>query len=615
MITTSAPNMDIIEVTASHNAGDACPSFSLTVKPHLGTAQAVATHLAWTPPNPLTITVDDLSWECVPLDVPIRISAAEVVYQVNYYPRLMHLLRRAKLKKPAVWVAAPAWEQNLYLKDIDTETYRIFTKEADVYAANGFTVQEIFSDLSTLCGFQFLPNFPELHVSQKSLMCDENTPILDFVGSLLPSGFRFVWDMRVDGVTISLLSPPMGTALTTPDVTSLEQVTPPVETYDSVSITGSPYKLSTGLSLGGGLGSRQTVDAPDPEEDTLPDEVGELDGKPTRTVTTRTVQPDPYHAPFAVLTEQATMTVNGAAHRVTTTETTFDCADCVLYETPRVTKTVKTIGGLATTLHKSTVTAAGVYYLTGELQILSRAEFLAANPTPSVLLSAYPRWKDAMEIVTDEKTYTPPSQASRFWPEGCERSNAQSTTRAGYLINGRFVDATGAPAAVLQSVASLLQQSGTPLVATLSAQTKMVERTARTLRQQGASAYRFEEVRQTLDAASGEIQTQEAMIPVNSDPPTSPTRWRTAPLTAVFDKTSVAGNLVFRLTASIPTSNPSDFAVWATRLFYDATHPRRVYSLSTTFIVPQGFLLGGGMVTAWSASQKGNLFSATLTIE
>lgn len=615
MITTSSPNLDIVEVSASHNAGDACPSFSLTVKPHLGTTQAVTTHLAWTPPNPLTITVDGLSWECVPLDVPIRISASEVVYQVNYYPRIMHILRRAKLKKPAVWISAPTWEQNVYLKDIDTETYQIFTKDADVYASNGYTVQEILQDLSGLCGFQFLPNFPELHVSQKSLMCDENTPILDFIGSLLPSGFRFVWDMRTDGVTISLLSPPIGTSFAPPTATSLEQITPPVETYDSVSITGAPYKLSTGLSLGGGFGSQAVVSAPAAYEETLPEETGELNGQPTRTTRTRIVQPDPFNTPFAIPSEAETGFVKAVTDRRTLTDTAYENQDAVLYETPRVTGTTRTVSGRGVKLTQGIVTTTGAVLLSEGFQIMTAAEYQAASSKPKILLSASMEWVDSLETTTDSKGYVAPESASKVWPEGTEQQNVQTTTCKGYLVNGRFFKRATSPSAILQEVGAMLQQTNATAIATLSMATRDIERVSRTLRLQAAGAYRFEEVRQTLDPVTDTIKTTSAMLPVNSDPPTSPTRWRTAPLTAVLDKTSAAGNLVFRLAASVPTSNPRDFETWATRLFYDATHPRRVYSLATTFLVPQGFLLGGGMVTGWSASQKGNVFSATLTIE
>lgn len=617
MITCSAANLDIIEISASHNAGDACPSFTVTVKPHLGTTQPAAAHLAWTPPALVTFEIDGNSWECVPREAPVRLAANEVVYTVSYYPRLMHLLSRAKLKKPAVWVSAPQWETDIYLKDFDKDDYHIFIKDADVYASNGWTVADIFESLSALIGYKIAANFPAYHVSQKTVVCDENTAILDFIGSLLPSGFRFIWTMTVDGLLITLLAPSTTGAITLPpNCLSLEQQTPPVEAYDSVSITGAPYKLGTGFDLGsGGFGSKSSVDVPATVKETLPEETGELDGKQTRVTRSRRYQPDPYNTPFAVLTETETTYLDAKKDRIVVTTTAYDNQHAVLYETPRVIRTTRTISGYGATLLQGAVSAEGGVLMSDGYQLMTYDEYQAASPKPVILLSAIPRWMESLEVVTDEKTYITPETASKLWPEGTEKLNTQSTTCAGNLVNGRYFKGNVAPSVILQEVGGMLQQATTAAPLSVTTTTKTVDRVTRSLRVSGAGAYRFEETRHTLDPLTGALQTTTATLPVNSDPPSSPTRWRTAPLTATLGKTSATANIVFRAVGSVPTSNPADFKVWATRLFVDMTQPRKSYTVSVPSLIPTGALCMGRMVTGWSCSQRGNVFSASLTLE
>lgn len=617
MITCSAANLDIIEISASHNAGDACPSFTVTIKPHLGTTQPVAVHLAWMPPALVTFDIDGNSWDCVPRDAPVRIAANEVTYSVSYYPRLMHLLSRAKLKKPAVWVSAPQWETDLYLKDFNKDDYHIFIKDADVYASNGWTVADIFESLSALIGCQVTAKFPSYHVSQKTVICDENTAILDFIGSLLPSGFRFIWTMTIDGLMITLLAPPAtGRFAAPPDCISLEQQTPPVEAYDSVSITGAPYKIGTGIDLGGaGFGSKSSVDTPPATQEDLPDETGELDDKQTRVTRSRLIQPDPYKTPFAVLSETETSYINEKIDRRTVTVTDYENQQAVLYETPRVIRTTRTISGYGATLLQGAVSAEGSVLMSDGYQLMTYDEYQAASPKPVILLSAIPQWQESLEVVTDEKTYITPETASKLWPEGTEKLNTQSTTCVGNLVNGRYFKGNVAPSVILQEVGGMLQQATTAAPLSVTTTTKTVDRVTRSLRVSGAGAYRFEETRHTLDPLTGALQTTTAMLPVNSDPPSSPTRWRTAPLTATLDKTSATANLVFRAVGSVPTSNPADFKVWATRLFVDMTQPRKSYTVSVPSLIPTGALCMGRMVTGWSCSQRGNVFSASLTLE
>ena len=617
MITCSVANLDIIEISASHNAGDACPSFTVTVKPHLGTTQPAAAHLAWTPPALVTFEIDGNSWDCVPRDAPVRLAANEVVYTVSYYPRLMHLLSRAKLKKPAIWVSAPQWETDLYLKDFDKDDYHIFIKDADVYASNGWTIADIFESLSALIGYKIAAKFPSYHVSQKTVICDENTAILDFIGSLLPSGFRFIWTMTFDGMAITLLAPPAtGNFAVPPDCVSLEQQTPPAEAYDSISITGAPYKLGTGFDLGsGGSGSKASVDVPATVEETLPEETSELDGKQTRVTRSRRYQPDPYNTPFAVLTETETTYLDAKKDRIVVTTTAYDNQHAVLYETPRVIRTTRTVSGYGAVLLQGAVSAEGSMLLSDGYQIMTYAEYQAASPKPTILFSAIPRWMESLEVVVDEKTYIAPETASKLWPEGTEATNAQITTCAGNLVNARFFKSNAAPSALLQEVGGMLQQTATSAPLSVTTTTKTVDRVARKLCVSGAGAYRFEETRQTLDPTSGLLQTTSAILPVNSDPPASPTRWRTAPLTTTLDKTSATANLVFREVGSVPTSNPADFKVWATRLFVDMTQPRKSYTVSVPSLIPTGALCMGRMVTGWSCSQRGNVFNASLTLE
>ena len=94
-------------------------------------------------------------------------------------------------------------------------------------------------------------------------------------------------------------------------------------------------------------------------------------------------------------------------------------------------------------------------------QIMTYDEYQAASPKPTILFSAIPQWMESLEVVTDEKTYIAPETASKLWPEGTEATNAQITTCAGNLVNGRYFKGNVAPSVILQEVGGMLQQATT----------------------------------------------------------------------------------------------------------------------------------------------------------
>ena len=618
------------QISASHPPGEIAPTFTVTIFPDGGTEQAVSTHLTYFPPDKVTFTIGNVSWACVLKDSPRRITGNTVGYTCRYEPIVLRTLRLGSYKKNVSWVSCPEWEFEQYQKSLDEEEWEIYFKRSDPYPSNGFSVNQIFEDVGKLIGQPITAKFPELPVTEKSVILQKEQKFLDFLRSLLPSGFVYVWDWQFGQLTVALAEPSTSGLTVPPGAYDIEYDVPEVVPYNAVTITGGRYKINYGISLRmsdslGSLSSQTRGNQVISEE--LPPETRQVNGHTQTTQATRTLQTDPDGNSFAVLTEteeisgpifnaKGQFAREGVLQRRTTTHH-YENADASIYQEPRLIKSTTTTSGYVTAIssQKELSSDGTLWYLTEDLSVINRADYLNIPfaDRPSVLGSARVVWRESYEQTSETKSYIQGTQVTLDWPEGYETNDDQAVTRHTFKIKGNIYECTESGQTILQQVASSLQNEEEPSIGSIAAMSRVVESRQRKNKLQAPSCYAFEETVGGLDRTTGGLTPNTQCVRINSTPPSAPTKYRTKPLELTL--CDEGATVLYAFHGQIPTCNPQAFQIWGSKLFRDQTQPPRTMGVTVpNYVVPQGYRLGGGTVIGWEATQDGGRSQARMTI-
>lgn len=628
---------DCIRIEATHAPGELAPSFEVEIAPHLGTEGDQTRHLTWTPPASVTFTIGDGSWTCVPLGSPRTISKTNgVLYHVTYIPSSLYWLRYGRYGKHVVWVSAPKWQYDTYLDAVDTSEYTVYFRETDIYTAWGWTINDILSSLSSLINstgqtdtnFAITSDLPAFHVPQPTVTLSKDQTILTFVQSLLPPNFTYVWDWQRGALHVALAEPSTQDFSIPPDAYDISYEVPEQLTYDSVILTGAPYKINHGMTLDptGPLGSVSSR-ANTTLIETLPLQTETVQGYPQTTLTTRTIQTDMDGNPFAVLSETVEVTgplfSNTGAYaglgliRRSETTNTYDHLDAIVYEAPRLTGSSTTTSGYITRFLNSQITTSTgkLFYLTEDYRVLDYDDYYAISydERPDILGTAYQTWVDDYETITETKTYISEDDVTPDWPEGFEKTYTQQIAQEVSFVYGMDFSCLDNPQTALQQVAyQIIQAAGTSMGA-VSTRSTTVQSLQKTVKLESPQSYVYEELRSRLNTHTKKLETALTRTRINSLPPSAPSRYRTEPLKATIGESGE--KLITAYTSQIPTANPSDFERWAGKLYYELTHQRKLLTFSVdSYVLPQGYRIANGTVIGWTASQQGPVFQAQMTI-
>jgi hypothetical protein len=621
-------------IQASHQEKEICPTFSVRCRPDRGNEEEASTHFAYTPPAEVTFVIGNARWTCVPGDSPRRLSGGEgVTYQIDYIPKPMYLLRYGRYGKNVVWISCPQWQYDQYMQGIDTDEYQVFHKVCDVYTSDGFTVNEVIEKLENLIELDITSKLPPLHLPQPSIMLSKEQIFSNFINTLLPSGFTYVWDLQFGKFVLALAEPSTEDFILPPGVTHIDYDSPAVVNYNSVTITGAPYKINSGITLdtsafGAKLGSVSSSRFLQTIEETLPKETQEVDGQSQTTQTVRSIRTDPDGNPFAVLSETTEVTGPifnalgvqtsiGLLKRTITTNT-YENGDAIVFQVPRLVESEIKSSGYITKLSPTEVGAANgtVYYLTDELNILSRTEYLALSPSfPTILCSAYTWWVDDYETIVETKTYVQPSsmEVTKDWPEGYEKGDTRQITRQVYSVGGVYYDCLEDTKTVLQKIAQQLQNESSPSIGSTTASSRTVEMNTRKFKIESPGSYSFEDTLSTFNQVAGRMENETQTTRINSTPPSNPTQYRTEPLKATVGEKGE--KLVYGTSGQIPTANPVDFQAWGGQLYYILTQVQKAMTITVrNYVIPQGYRIGNGTVTGWTISLRGGESQVQMTI-
>jgi hypothetical protein len=619
-------------VTASHNPGEIAPTFTVSCLPPSGNQLAFSEHFAWQPPEAVTFTIGSVSWDCVPGDAPRTVSGgAGVEYSVTYIPDILYTLRYAQYKKSVAWISCPKWQFDLYLNAYDEEEYEVFHKEADVYASNGFTVKDILEKLGELMDIEITVNMPPLHVDRATVMLSKDEMVLSFIQSLLPSGFQYSWDWQPEHLTIGLAERATIAITLPPKAYAVSIDDPAVVQYDRVVLTGAPYKIQSGLTLGE---TPYDVKKRNPRflkisEETFPPETDTLNGQEIQRTITRRTQLGPDGTPFAVLEENQVVVgaiygyngfynSTGVIQRITTTYE-YENDDPLIYLKPRLTKTTTVSSGYVTCLDGTEIGASNgiLYHYTTNGEVLSREDFLAKTDRGSVLASSYGGWVDDYETVEETIDYiTAPDEPTPEWPEGYERLHKNTVTHHAFFAGNRYYSCMERGRDCLDQIARYYSdKEEEPLIVMVITEKQTFESNIRETKLTTPGAFSFQDTQVAYSPEENRFQVRQQQTSVNSTPPACPSEYLVEPLKVTIGKPESGVNLVYAASAQIPTSNPLDFEVWGAKLYYDLTHRQRALTVSVPdYIFPQGYRIGGGTVVGWAAQQQGAVASAQLTI-
>lgn len=623
--TTGLESLGPHTITGAHRSGDIAPTFTVSLFPERGNEDVFDIHRDWTPPAEIAVTIAGATWTCVPGDTPRRVSGDEgVSYSVQYIPSLLYILRHGKYKKNVAWVSAPQWQIDQYISSYNTDDWEVFEHESDVYASTGFTVGDLLEKLGDLIGKTIVSLLPDFHPAQRTITLRKDQVLLGWIQSLLPSGFVYTWDWKDDELTVSLAERAHEPITLPPYALVVDIDEPAIVTYDRVVISGAPYKINSGMTLGD---SRFTKKSSGDRflklvEEALPPVTSQLDGRDVTTTTTRLLKLGPDGTPFAIREEEDVVVgpvydKDGEYSHQDTIQTrtrtyAYDNDDSIIYLQPRLTSVVEVFSGYTTVLSTSQIASSDgrLYYLTEDLEILNRTQFLAAE-SPSILLSAYTGWVASYQTITEEMTYITPTDVTPDWPEGFEQQHTRKLLVTCYKVNGVYYPCTGSPQDLLAQIAQALQEVAS--ISTFATVSKYLESENRRVALTTPGAYMYHTDKLVYDQAAGKLTTIPTSTPVQSTPPSSPSQFRVEPLEASVGDPGT--DVIFATSVYLPTANPQDLELWAGKLYYDMTHRQRGYRIAVHgYSVPQGYRIGGGTVIGWSASREGNQERSELSI-
>jgi hypothetical protein len=631
-ISSALQGWGVTSITANHAEGEVAPTFTVQMRPNLGHLMPPATHLTRSFPGTVTIAVGGVgSWDCTLADNPRRLAGKDTSYQATYIPTPLYVLKYGSYGKRVVWLSCPAWQYDQYLAQIVPEETEVVFRESDPYASDGHTLTSILQKVGSLAGVPIISHFPPFHVPEPSVVLEKRQTFLEFLTNLLPSGFLYTFDWQ-NGQLITGLAEPANLGLSIPPgVTMIDYDVPGRVQYTTVELTGAPYKINSGISIDTsafgkkGFTSRGSTRGLQEIEEILPEETQEINGSTYRVLASRITRMGPDGTPFAVLSEQQELTGpifgatggqngSGVTKRIET-ENTYENNDPIIYQVPRLTgRTIRTSGYVTyLTPGELAVSHGTVYHLLEDLRVISRSEYLTLSVPPTVLASSGTAWHEDYEVKDETLEYITPATVTPDWPEGFERLAKQSVRRTVWFVLGHYYDCLQNGKDILNDLSQILQTHTPPAVTFALPQDRTIEANTRKVKLQSPGAYVFEDTKNTLNFASGRMDTDQVTTPVNSTPPSSPTQYRTEPLQAtVGDK---GEQVVYVATATIPTANPADFQRWGTKRYWDLTHPHPTMQIgSRAYVLPQGYRIGGGTVTGWTATQQGAEFSAQMTV-
>jgi hypothetical protein len=633
-IAISVDEPDIVSASIGQEPGAVYPSFSFKKFPHQAKPEDLEQWLEYDPPD-LDINVGGTVWTCQCTSLRTTGSRESgIELDLQYVPKPFAVLQHSGYSKQLVFLSCPQWQKDLYTANLDEDVTKLYWKNSDPYISNGWTVNEIFTEIGELAGVTMTSKLPTLHVGNATVICNKGQQYLPFLLSLLPTnGFTYAWFSHDNTLTVALIEPATQAFRVPADAVTLELGKDKTPTYDLIEITGGLYKPTFPLTLGSqNLGSGSTSGRCNTTlTETLPDEPRDVGGYTQTTARTRTIRTDEEGNPFAILEEieqvhgpifnlYGNLASTGVI-RHTSTSHTYDNHDAHVYQVPRLVHTERSVSGFVYeyVLGRSAVSSGKLYYLTEDLAIITEEQYRVMDPAPTVILSAKVSWKNAYETHIEDKVYTQTTEVTQDWPEGSEREHVQDIQRMMYrLDNSIWIDCTEDPQTALGRVIQAKSQDETPTVTVKETSVKQARLLENRVVLKSPKTYEFQSRESRWNPQTGKLEHDAQQTPIDSDRiPSQPTQFRLKPLKATAgDLGGNTGKTITPVSASIPTNNPHDFEYWAGLLYWQLTHPKRAVSVqSTNSFLPPGYRYAHGTIVGFQIQQQGQEQTVRYAIE